>query len=365
MDVKGARLMSPRFRFPGQSSWWSRLNGPQTKGTGRPFWIGFAILLAVAYAFPFFSDDYTVGNVAYFFTWQFMTIGLCLIWGYGGSLSFGQTAFFGISGYTYGILTINFGSAYGLTLLAVMVALLLSALVGALLGYFMFFGRVSGVFLGIVTLSVSLVLERFMAQTAGPQWHIGEARLNGYNGMSGVLPITLPWFGEDIALMPGTGFYLFVLTLLLAVYIVFRIVINSRFGNVLVAIRENPGRAEMLGYDVRKYQLAAFVIGGALAGLSGVLYTSWGQYITPSSMSLTAAALPVIWVAMGGRSDISATIVGTFVFLIIFQTLTIYGSQYALVIMGALLLLNVLTTPEGLILQCFQFFNRFSSRQKP
>jgi urea transport system permease protein len=358
--------MSGSFRFPtgGPLSFFARLNGPQTKGANPPFWIGFALLVAAAYAFPFFSDDYTVGNIAYFFTWQFMTIGLCLIWGYGGSLSFGQTAFFGISGYTYGILTINFGSAYGLTLLAVIAALLLSALVGALLGYFMFFGRVSGVFLGIVTLSVSLVLERFMAQTAGPQWHIGAARLNGYNGMSGILPITLPWFGEDIALMPGTGFYLFVLTLLLAVYVAFRIVINSRFGNVLVAIRENPVRAEMLGYDVRRYQLAAFVIGGVLAGLSGVLYTSWGQYITPSSMSLTAAALPVIWVAMGGRSDISSTVVGTFVFLIIFQTLTIYGSQYALVIMGALLLLNVLTTPEGLILQCFELINRFSSRSK-
>ncbi len=364
MDLKRTYLIGFQITKARRAPLMHLLNGPQTKGTSRSFWIGFAVLTVAAYVFPFFSDDYTVGNTAYFFTWQFMAIGLCLVWGYGGSLSFGQTAFFGISGYTYGVLTIDFGSAYGFTLLALVLALILSALVAALLGYFLYFGRVSGVFLGIVTLAVSLVLERFMAQTAGPQWHIGEARLNGFNGMNGVPPITLPWFGEDIVLMPGTGFYLFVLSLLLAVYLAFRIIVNSRFGNVLVAIRENPERAEMLGYDIRKYQLAAFVIGGILAGLSGVLYTSWGQYITPSSMSLTAAALPVIWVAVGGRSDISATVVGTFIVLAVFQTLTIYGSQYALVIMGALLLLNVLTTPEGLFLRCFDLINRISSRQK-
>ncbi len=124
---------------------------------------------------------------------------------------------------------------------------------------------------------------------------------------------------------------------------------NSSFGNVLVAIRENPQRATMLGYDVRKYQLAAFVIGSSLAGVSGVLYTSWGQYITPSSMGLTAASLPVVWVAVGGRGDLTATLLGTLLVLSGFQALTIYGSQYALVAMGALLVLTVLLAPEGLV----------------
>jgi branched-chain amino acid transport system permease protein len=116
-----------------------------------------------------------------------------------------------------------------------------------------------------------------------------------------------------------------------------------------VAIRENPLRATMLGYDVRKYQLATFVIGSALAGLSGVLYTTWGQYITPSSMGLTAAALPVIWVAVGGRGDLTTTLLGTLLLLGTFQALTIYGSQYALVAMGLLLVLTVLLAPNGLV----------------
>jgi len=268
-----------------------RLEGPQTLGRGRGFWLLFGLVLAGAVAYPLFSDGYTVGNTVYFFVWVFIALSLSLIWGYGGSLSFGQTAFFGIAGYGYGVLTINFGSAYGFTWIALVLAVLLAALFAALLGYFMFFGRIAGVFLGIVTLAVTLMLERFMAQTAGPEWHIGTARLNGFNGMSGMPPLTIPWFDEPIVLFADVGLYYVVLAMLVIVYFALRILMNSSFGNVIVAIRENPERAEMLGYDIRRYQLVTFVIGAALAGLSGVLYTVWGQYITPSSMGMTAAAL--------------------------------------------------------------------------
>jgi len=100
---------------------------------------------------------------------------------------------------------------------------------------------------------------------------------------------------------------------------------------------------------VRKYQLAAFVIGSSFAGVSGVLYTSWGQYITPSSMGLTAASLPIVWVAVGGRGDLTTTLLGTLLVIAGFQALTIYGSQYALVAMGLLLVLTVLLAPDGLV----------------
>lgn len=339
-----------------------RLEGPQTVGRGRAFWTVFAIVLAGACAYPLVADGYTVGNTAYFFVWVFIALSLCLIWGYGGSLSFGQTAFFGIAGYGYGILTINFGSAYGFTLIALLLAIVIAALFALLLGYFMFFGRIAGVFLGIVTLAVTLMFERFMAQTAGPEWHIGAARLNGFNGMSAMPPITLPWFGEDIVLFADIGLYYFVLGLLVLVYLGLRILMNSAFGNVIVAIRENPERAEMLGYDIRQYQLITFVIGAALAGLSGVLYTAWGQYITPSSMGMTAAALPLIWVAVGGRSDLTSTVIGTLVVLSAFQALTIYGSQYALVFMGVLLVLTVLIAPNGLVLAVMNLVSRLATR---
>ncbi len=330
----------------------SRLEGPQTLGRGPLFWAGAAVVLALAIGYPLVTDSYTVGNTVYFFNWAFMALGLCLIWGYGGALSFGQTAFFGIAGYAYGIITLNYGSDAGLTLWATLAAVALAALAAAVLGYFLFFGRISGVFLGIVTLAVTLVLERFMAQTAGPEWHIGVARLNGFNGMNGMPSLTIPWPGDNdpLVLVPDLPLYYVVLALLAVTYLALRMLVNSAFGNVLVAIRENPQRATMLGYDVRKYQLGGFVIGSALAGLSGVLYTSWGQYITPSSMGITAAALPIVWVAVGGRSDLTTTLVGTVLLIGGFQAITVYGSQYALVVMGALLVVTVLLAPEGLIM---------------
>ena len=336
-------MMAPRVLL-------ASLEGPQTLGRGPWFWAAAAAALLAAIAFPLFNDGYTVGNTIYFFCWTFMAMGLCLVWGYTGALSFGQTAFFGLSGYAYAVLTVDFGSAYGMTLWALLLALVLSGLFAAVLGYFLFFGRIGGVFLGIVTLSVTLVFERFMAQTAGPEWHIGAARLNGFNGMNTMPPLTVPWFGGDIVLFADVGLYYVVLALVVLVYLGLRLLVNARFGNVLVAIRENPQRAEMLGYDIRKYQLGAFVIGAMLAGLSGVLYTAWGQYITPSSMSITAAALPIVWVAVGGRGDVTATLVGTLLVLAGFQNLTIYGSQYALVVMGVLLVVTVLLAPHGLVI---------------
>lgn len=335
-----------------------RLEGPQTLGRGPWFWSGFVVLLMLTVAYPLLQDAYTVGNTIYFFLWVFMALGLCLIWGYGGILSFGQTALFGVSGYVYGILAINLGPDHGLTLLSAVIAVAASALVSAVLGYFLFWGRIGGVFLGIVTLSITLVFERFMAQTAGPEWRVGAARLNGFNGMSGMAPLTIPWPGDDIVLSPDIPLYYVVLGLLVLAYLGLRILVNSSFGNVLVAIRENPQRATMLGYDVRRYQLAAFIIGGAFAGLSGVLYTSWGQYITPSSMGLTAASLPVVWVAVGGRSDLTTTLVGTLLVIGGFQALTIYGSQYALVVMGALLVGTVLAAPQGLVIAACRLFRR-------
>ncbi|NTF33864.1 branched-chain amino acid ABC transporter permease [Rhizobium skierniewicense] len=325
------------------------LEGPQTLGHGKPFWTVFLVVLTLACAYPMFADGYDVGNNVYFFNWVFMALGLSLIWGYGGTLSFGQTAFFGVAGYSYGIISTNIGDAYGLTLVALVASVVAAALLAAILGYFLFFGRISGVFLGIVTLSVTLVLERFMAQTSGPEWQVGTVRLNGYNGMGGMPSLTIPWFGGDIVLFPDIQLYYFTLALLVVCYLGLRVLVNSRFGNVLVAIRENPQRAEMLGYDIRVYQLVTFVIGSALAGLSGVLYTSWGNYITPASMGMTAAALPIVWVAVGGRSDLTTTLVGTLIVLAGFQALTIHGSQYALVVMGLLLVLTVLVAPRGLV----------------
>lgn len=331
--------MSPMFR---------RLNGPQTLGNGRGFWTGFTVVAVFALVYPAFADSYDVGNIAYLLIFTLMALGLSLMWGYAGMFSFGQTAFFGVAGYSYGVISINLGATGLMTLLCLVGAIAVAALFAMLLGYFLVYGRVSGVFFGIVTFATTLALAAFFGQTAGPEWAIGQARFNGFNGMIGMPPLELPWFEQDIYL-EGVPLYYFVLTLLAAIYLGLRMLVNSRFGNVLVAIREDPLRTELLGYDVRKYQLIAFVIGSSLAALSGVLYTAWGQFIPPASMGLPAAAMPIIWVAFSGRQDLTATAVGTFLLLLMFQTITVHSQQYALILMGFLLLATVMLMPAGFV----------------
>jgi len=321
----------------------SLINGSQTIGNGRGFWIAFLAVLALALAYPMFADSYDVGNFSYFLIWIFMALGLSLIWGYGGMLSFGQTFFFGIAGYSYGVLAIIMGGGTA-TILALVLSVLIATLAAAVLGYFMIWGRIGGVFFGIVTLAATLSLAFFLGQTAGPEWQIRGARLNGFNGMKGMDPLTV-----GNIYIEGTLLYYVMVALILVVYLGLRMLVNSSIGNVIVAMREDPLRAEMLGYDVRKYQLLTFAVGSGLAGLSGALYTSWGQFITPSSIGLPAAAMPIVWVAFSGRSDLTATLVGSFLLLFGFQTITIYSQQAALVLMGALLLATVMVMPQGFI----------------
>jgi len=325
------------------------INGPQTLGNSRGFWAGAVVVVLLVAAYPLVGDSYSVGNLAYFAIWIFMALGLCLIWGYGGLLSFGQTAFFGLAGYSYGVIAINFGQQSGYTFVALILALLIAAVFAALLGYFMIYGRITGVFVGIVTLSVTLAFATFMNQTAGPEWVIGRARLNGYNGMTRIPPLMMYWFDGSRIYFEGPILYYLVLVLLMICYLGLRILVNSPFGNVLVAARENPERAELLGYDIRRYQLVAFVIGSVLAGLSGALYTAWGQFIVPASMALPAAAMPIIWVAVGGRKDLTATLIGTFFVLWLFQNLIVISQQYALIVIGALLLVTMLFMPGGYV----------------
>jgi len=307
------------------------------------------LLIAASFFTPLFFSEGGISNFAYCLIWTFAAIGLAAMWGFGGILSFGQTAFFGLAGYCYGVFTINLGDFPLSTWMGVLSGLLLCMALACLLGYMIFYGGIKDVFIGIVTLSVTLVFETFMAQTAGPQWAIGSARLNGFNGMSSMPSLSLPGMGADNILLEGNYFLFMVLVMLMVVYLVTKKLLGSSFGLTLEAIRENPHRAEMLGIDIRRYQLLIFIFGSTLAGLSGILYTVWGSYITPSSMGLTASAMPIIWVAIGGRRSLAGAIIATVALLNLSQELVVYGSQYALVLMGLILLVVVMTMPAGLL----------------
>src|SRR6201995_2620146 len=195
------------------------LDGSQTLGRGWTFWSCFLVVLAAALIYPVFADSYDVGNFSYFLIWIFMALGLCLMWGYGGMLSFGQTFFFGIAGYGYGVLAINMGGGSA-TIAALVLSVVVAMVAAGILGYFMIWGGMSCIFFGIVTLSATVVLAFFLGQTAGPEWHICPARLNGFNGMKVMDPLAIgDYFIE------GAALYYVMVVLIVVVYIALRMLV--------------------------------------------------------------------------------------------------------------------------------------------
>lgn len=307
----------------------------------------FAGLLLLGLLFPLIGDDYTVFNFAYFLSGSFLAMGLSLIWGQGNILSFGQMAFYGIGGYAYGIVGINLVERTGGAGLALLGGLFASVFLAAILGYFMFYGRLSGVFVTILTLVTTLVLETFLGQTAGSQWKIGSAPLGGYNGMTGIPTLRLG-LGESAILLKNHYFYYFCLLSAVGVYLALKLLIRSRFGHALRAVGSNRERTEALGYDIRFLQTAAFAIAGGLAGLSGILYVSWGNYITPSTMNILNAAFPVIWVSVGGRKSLGGAVAACVIIQYFTQLLSVSGSEYALIILGLVMVIIVMFFPGGI-----------------
>jgi len=233
-----------------------------------------------------------------------LALSLALVWGYGGILCFGQAAFFGLGAYSYAVVMFNMGDST----VPVLVGIALPAAFAALLGYFMFYGRISDVYLGVITLTVTLILFNSINSTAGPEYHIGSARLGGFNGVPAIPPLNMP-FSPRAQLDLNDMFYLS-MGLLLLTYFGLRWLLVSHFGRVMVAISQNERRAEFLGYDARLYKLITFTIGGALAGMAGVLFANWGAFVSPTIFGLAQSAQIIIWVIVGGRGTLIGPIVG-------------------------------------------------------
>src|SRR4029079_17689600 len=320
--------------------------------------IGLALVGIVGASFliltPRYAELDTVLELTVFMIMAILALSLALVWGYGGILCFGQSAFFGLGAYTYAIAMFNIGESTGPLLLAIC----LPAAFAALLGYFMFYGRISDVYLGVITWTVTLILFNSVNSTAGPEFHIGVARLGGFNGIPGIPPLNVP--GNKKAVIDLEGMFYLAAFSLLATYCGLRMLLASRFGRIIVGIRENERRAELLGYAPRAYKLATFTIGGALAGFAGCLFANWGNFVSPTIFGLAQSAQIIIWVIVGGRG----TLIGPIVGCIGIQWLTTAlganqpsgGSDWwakifanAPLILGMILIAFVLLVPKGLV----------------
>ncbi|MGR3505679.1 MAG: ABC transporter permease subunit [Paracoccaceae bacterium] len=302
----------------------------------------FFALLGVVFMFaaPQVLQLFTIINLTTAIALAVLALSLALIWGYGGILCFGQVAFFGLGAYVYTISAINFGGSTW----AVLMAVLVTSAFAAALGYFIFYGRVSDVYLGVITLTVTLIFFSLIRRTSGPEYKIGNALLGGFNGVSSP-PINLPWDSGSF-LFPEHVFYVAMAVLILC-YVFVGWLVNTKFGRVCVAIRENELRAELLGYDTRLYKLGIFTIGAGIAALGGVLFCNGVGRITPDVFSLYNAALTIIWVIVGGRGTLIGPIGATFA---LFYLTSALGGQSLLnnnLVLGIILIIFVLLVPKG------------------
>ena len=263
-----------------------------------------ALGLAAMFGLPYWLELSALLDTTVYVIMAVLALSLALVWGYGGVLCFGQSAFFGLGAYAYAISAFNLGESTGPFLLSI----LLPAGFAALLGYFMFYGRISDVYLGVITLTVTLILFNSVNSTAGPEYHIGVARLGGFNGIPSIPPLNIP--GNPSAAIDLNGMFYLSMALLLATYFGLRWLLVSHFGRVVVAIRENERRAEFLGYDARLYKLLVFTISGGIAGMAGCLFANWGAFVSPTIFGLAQSAQIIIWVIVGGRGTLIGPVIG-------------------------------------------------------
>jgi ABC-type branched-subunit amino acid transport system permease subunit len=307
-------------------------------------WRAGIVIAGIVFAIlaPQLLQLFTIINLTTVIALAILALSLGLIWGYGGILCFGQTAFFGLGAYAYTIAAINFGGSTW----AILVAVLVAAAAAAVLGYFMFYGRVSDVYMAVITLTVTLILYSLLRRTSGPEYKIGNALLGGFNGVTSP-PLHVPWDASAM-LFPEHVFYVGMAALILS-YILCAWLVQTHFGRVAVAIRENELRAELIGYDVRLYKLAMFTVGGAIAGVAGVIFCNGVGRVSPDVFSLHNAALTIIWVIVGGRGTLVGPVLGAFGLFYLTSWLGTQGVLNNNLVLGIILIVFVLLVPRGIV----------------
>lgn len=306
--------------------------------------IGFATMIV----FPLVAPLYGIINATLYVSMAVFALSLALLWGFAGILCFGQSAFFGLGAYAYAIAAINLGD----TTIACAFAILIPVLFAAALGYFLFYGRLNDVYLGVITLTVTLILFKLINSTGGDSWRIGKARIGGFNGIPDTPPLRLPFGGE---ILNPLQMFVLATACLIAAYAFCKLLTVTRFGRAVAAVRENEVRAELLGYNAKRLKLAVFCISAGLAGLAGLLFANT-VFVSPTIFGLSMAAQVLIWVIIGGLG----TFVGPVIASIALQMLAVYLGKLGLIdpniLLGALLIAFVVFVPRGILPTALRMF---------
>ena len=315
---------------------------------------------------PFHLSSYFVALFGKYLCFAILALSIDLIWGYCGILSLGHGAFFALGGYAMGMYLMRQIGTRGVYAHPVLpdfmvflnwpelpvywygfqhfpYALLMVVLVpGALafvFGWFAFRSRVTGVYLSIITQALTFALM------------LGFFRNNfGFGGNNGLTDFK-DILGFNVQ-APGTRAALFATSCVaLAIgFVICRVIVSSKFGKVLVAIRDAEARTRFLGYRVEAYKLLVFTLSACMAGVAGALYVPQVGIINPSEFSPANSIEAVIWVAVGGRGTLTGAVVGA--------VLVNYGKTYFtsgilapywLFVLGGLFIAVTLLLPRGIV----------------
>jgi branched-chain amino acid transport system permease protein len=258
-------------------------------------------------------------------------LGLNLLFGYTGLVSFGHAAFYGLGAYATAVLlergVLSVWACIGAAVLVV-------GLYALVVSYFATARR--GIYFALLTLIFAEVVYTFFRYTQ---------TFGGSDGIQGL---------PDAALFPGVLIdtparkYYLVLVYLLFAWVVCRVLVASHFGRVLVAIRENEDRARFLGYNVQRYKMGACMISALLTGIGGAIYPIRSAFATPDLMVWTESGEFIISVMIGGLGTLVGPIIGGAFFTLLRDKVSSVVDWYFLVI-GAVLVVIVLFMPRGLL----------------
>jgi branched-chain amino acid transport system permease protein len=288
------------------------------------------LLLAVPPLAVWLEEPYYIELLRRVMIFAIAATSLNLILGYGGLVSFGHAAYLGVGGYAVGILAF-YGVNNGWLQWAVAIGA--SALVALPIGAISV--RTRGIYFIMITLAFTQML-----------YYLGVS-VEEYGGDDGLRLKAKSQFSGLVDLGDPVAFYYVVLVLLLGVIYLVHRVVHSRFGMVLRAAKSNEARTRAIGFSPYPYQLAAFVLSGAICGLAGALLANQTSYIAPAFMDWTRSGEIMFMVILGGMGTTPGPALGAFALLIV-EDLLAGWTQHWQIILGPLLVLSVLFFRRGL-----------------
>ena len=314
---------------------------------------------------PLHLSTYAVTLIGKYLCYALLALALDLVWGYCGILSLGHGAFFALGGYAMGMYLmrqIGTRGVYANPVLpdfmvflnyhelpvtwwgfdsfvyAMVMVLLVPGLLALIFGYFAFRSRVTGVYLSIITqaLTYALLLAFFR----------NDMGFGGNNGLTDFKDI----LGFNVQ-SDGTRAALFSLSCLAlaAGYLVAAAVTGSKFGQVIVAIRDAESRTRFLGYRVENYKAVVFTLSAMMAGVAGALYVPQVGIINPGEFAPGNSIEAVIWVAVGGRGTLVGAALGAVLVNWGKSYFTGAFPEYWLFLLGGLFVVVTLFLPQGIL----------------